>query len=171
MSLDGFRCHHCGKWHEGLPMSWNFEAPLYWNPLDASIKTGDSELTSDLCVINREHFFIKGNLEMRVTDRDSVFSFSIWTSLSAANFERVDELWRDPVRVNEPPYFGWLSNNIPGYPETLNLKTHVHSRSVGIRPFVELEPTDHPLAVEQKSGITLARVAELAAFFIHASAK
>ena len=58
----------------------------------------------------------------------------------------------------EEPYFGWLSTSIPGYPDTLNLKTHVHTRAIGIRPFIELEPTNHPLAIEQREGITLQRV-------------
>jgi hypothetical protein len=49
----------------------------------------------------------------------------------------------------------------------LNLKTHVHARPVGQRPFIELEPTDHPLAVEQRSGITMARVREIAAAMLH----
>jgi hypothetical protein len=43
----------------------------------------------------------------------------------------------------------------------LNLKTRVHTRPVGLRPFIELEPTEHPLAVEQQNGITLARVKEI----------
>jgi hypothetical protein len=29
-------------------------------------------------------------------------------------------------------------------------------------PYVELEPTDHPLAIEQREGVTLARVVEIA---------
>jgi hypothetical protein len=33
---------------------------------------------------------------------------------------------------------------------------------VGTRPHIELEPTDHPLAVEQRRGITVARVIEIA---------
>ncbi len=52
---------------------------------------------------------------------------------------------------------------------TLNLKTHVHSRPVGERPYVELEPTDHPLAVEQRTGITVDRVREIAAAVLHSS--
>jgi hypothetical protein len=47
-------------------------------------------------------------------------------------------------------------------PSTLNLKTNVHTQPVGLRPLVELEPTDHPLAVEQRDGITVARVQEFA---------
>lgn len=45
--------------------------------------------------------------------------------------------------------------------DTLHLKTMVHLRDHGIRPVIELESTDHPLAVEQRCGITLDRVTEI----------
>ena len=35
------------------------------------------------------------------------------------------------------------------------------------RPYIELEPTDHPLAVEQRKGITADRVAEFYAHYEH----
>lgn len=38
----------------------------------------------------------------------------------------------------------------------------LYPRSNGIRPFVELEPTDHPLAVEFRDGVTIERVQEIA---------
>ncbi|MEU3843637.1 DUF2199 domain-containing protein [Streptomyces sp. NPDC028635] len=50
---------------------------------------------------------------------------------------------------------------------TLNLKTHVHTRPIGERPFVGLEPTDRPLAVEQRKGIILDRVRETAEAVLH----
>ena len=37
----------------------------------------------------------------------------------------------------------------------------VHLRDDGIRPFVELEDTDHPMAREQREGITLDHVMEI----------
>jgi hypothetical protein len=36
-----------------------------------------------------------------------------------------------------------------------------------LRPFVELEPTDHPLALEQRHGISVDRVAEIYAIMAH----
>ena len=51
--------------------------------------------------------------------------------------------------------------------ETLNLKTEVHTEPVGTRPHVVLEPTDHPLSVEQRSGITVRRVPEIAELLLH----
>jgi hypothetical protein len=89
--------------------------------------------------------------------------------LSKENFKRTVELWGTDGRESEPPYFGWLSTRLPLYPETLSLKTNVRTRPVGQRPFIELEPTDHPLAVEQRNGITMARVREIAAALLHRS--
>ncbi|MGW5778962.1 DUF2199 domain-containing protein [Streptomyces sp. NPDC003863] len=41
-------------------------------------------------------------------------------------------------------------------------EANVHTRPIGERPLVELEPTDHVLAVEQRAGITMDRVREIA---------
>ena len=65
------------------------------------------------------------------------------------------------------PWFGWFSNRLKGYPETLNLKCQVRPRSGRQRPLIELEPTDHPLAVEQRDGITLDRIFEIFALNGH----
>jgi hypothetical protein len=77
---------------------------------------------------------------------------------------------RNRGREAEPPMFGWLMAALPTYePSTLSLKTMVHTRPLGLRPLVELEPTDHPLAVEQREGITLARVQQIAEQLLHAA--
>jgi len=70
-------------------------------------------------------------------------------------------------RVHQEPDFGWLSSVLSGHPSTLNLETNVHWCEPGVRAFVELEPNDHPLAVEQREGITVERVMELAADIAH----
>jgi hypothetical protein len=44
----------------------------------------------------------------------------------------------------------------------MNLAVNVHTREPGVVPLIELDLTsDHPLAREQREGITLHRVAEL----------
>jgi hypothetical protein len=93
--------------------------------------------------------------------------WTVWTSLSRQNFRRLLDHWDDSEREKEPPYFGWLCTLLPTYPDTLNLKTHVHTRTIGLRPFVELEPTDHPLAIEQSKGISTERVAAIAEAVLH----
>ncbi|MFG3345831.1 DUF2199 domain-containing protein [Streptomyces sp. NPDC048018] len=162
----GFTCTCCGNHHPELPMNYTAEAPAVWDPAFAG--ADDCVLSSDQCVVGGQHYFVKGLIEIPVVDSDEVFSWGVWVSLSRENFSRAAELWDRPGREAEEPYFGWLTTDLPVYsPTTLNLKTYVHTRPVGERPFVELEPTAHPLAVEQRTGITLDRVREIAAAVLH----
>lgn len=161
----GFVCSCCGEKHDELPTHYGSEAPAYWS--DAIVEHPDSELTSDQCVINGEHLFVKGLIEIPIIGGD-IFSWAVWVSLSPQNFVRMSDLWETPGREDEPPYFGWLATELFLYDQpTLNLKTQVHTRPVGERPYVELEPTDHPLAVEQRSGITTDRVQWFAEQLMH----
>jgi hypothetical protein len=166
MSLDQtFTCHSCDQPHAGPPMSYFLPAPDQWSPeLAANPK---NVLEQELCIIEGQGYFVRGLIEIPVPARDDVFSWDVWVSLSRDNFMRTVDLWDEPGRENQPPSFGWLCNAISGYPSTLNLKTNVHARPVGQRPSIELEPTDHPLAVEQRTGITPARVREIAELALH----
>jgi hypothetical protein len=57
--------------------------------------------------------------------------------------------------------FSWLSNNIPEYPDTLNLKMYAYIQEPSDRPIFELEPTEHPLSQEYHHGISPERVKEI----------
>jgi hypothetical protein len=162
-----YKCGKCDAWHEGPPLHYGVEAPLAYYGVPEAEREERCLLNSDMCAIDGEHFFIVGNLEIPVLDHDEAFSWDVWVSLSKASFKRAYKLWTTPGRELEPPYFGWLSTRLPGYPDTIHLKTHVHTREVGRRPLVELEPTDHPLAVEQRTGITWDRVREIAELVMH----
>jgi hypothetical protein len=148
-------------------MHYGAEAPIQWFSLPAAERDRRCLLSSDQCIIDDQHFFIVGNLEIPVSGLKERFSWDVWVSLSAKSFARACELWEQRGRESEPPYFGWLSTVLPGYHDTVNLKTLVHTREVGRRPFIELEPTDHPLAVEQREGITQERVQEIAELVLH----
>jgi hypothetical protein len=139
--------------------------------LPASDRARRGTLSSDQCLIDDDYFFIRGLVEIPVVDGNGPFAWGVWVSLSKDNFERAGTLWHAPQRIEEPAYFGWLCNSLPGYPDTLKLKTLVHSRAVAERPYVELEPTAHPLAVEQRHGITMARVKEIAESVHHSNSK
>ena len=163
----GFTCGACGQFHTELPMDFGAAAPVaYYSILQTERKTR-CQLTSDVCVIDGNEFFVRGCLEIPVVDGPRPFVWGVWISLSEANFNRMCELWQTPGREKEPPYFGWLCTSLSLYPETVLLKTHVHTRPPGQRPLVELEPTEHPLAVEQRNGITMERVRKIAEALLH----
>jgi hypothetical protein len=127
------------------------------------------ELSTDQCIIDHEHFFVRGCLEIPLIEkRGDVFVWGVWVSLSQSNFDRVHTLWHTAGREREHPYFGWLCTALPCYSDTMYLKTDVQTRPVGERPLVKLQPCDHALYAEQRDGITMDRVQEFAEQILHA---
>jgi hypothetical protein len=167
MDINGYTCRTCGQYHEGIPLSYGAEAPELWYSIPEKERLTRVERSSDLCVIDGKHFFILGNIEIPILKTKDLFVWSAWVSLSESNFKRSLELWETANRETEPPYFGWLQTILPGYTNTLGLKTHVHTRPVGQRPFIQLEATDHLLAVDQREGIPWQRVQEIAEIVLH----
>ena len=161
-----FKCSRCNEWHEGMP-SFGADAPLYYYDIPEAERAERCELTSDTCIVDGEHFFVRGCIEIPVHGENEPFVWGVWVSLSENNFEEFTSLFGVPVRDDHGPYFGWLSAYLKTYPDTENLKTHVHLRNDGVRPSIELEPTDHPLAVEQREGISVERVAEVYSAYMH----
>jgi hypothetical protein len=161
-----FRCRSCSQVHEGIP-SFGWDYPVQYVAVPEDQRARRCVLTSDMCVIDDETFFVRGCLEVPIKGHEQPLSWGVWTSLSEKNFRHFEELYGESKRSHHGPFFGWLCSHIWLFPDTLNLKTMVHLRDDGIRPFVELEPTDHPLAVEQRTGITLERVAEIYEKMIH----
>jgi hypothetical protein len=160
-------CSRCGAEHEGLPLDWAFPAPAYW---EGGRSAGDW-LTDDLCRWSDDSgaptYFIRGVLPIAVEGSTDVLAYGVWSSLSERSFERVTELWDDEALVDEPPYFGWLSNRLPGYPDTLRLQVAVVMRAVERRPALVLLPHDHPLVDEQLHGVSRERALEIAELNIH----
>jgi hypothetical protein len=125
------------------------------------------ELSSDACVIDEKWFFVRGCLEIPVHEHEESFSWGVWCSVSQESFLRHGELFDQVDREPGESFFGWLCSALPGYPDTQQLKTMVRVRPWPTRPFVELERTDHPLAVEQRGGITAAQAREIAERIMH----
>ena len=125
------------------------------------------ELTVDDCVIDRREFYLKGLLELPVHGAPQPFTWGVWLSVSEDSYDRFVELFPNPARPAGEEFFGWLCNSIPGYPETQLLKTMLHVREYPMRPWVELEPTEHPLALDQRAGISVERAITITEHLLH----
>jgi hypothetical protein len=153
-----FKCHTCDQTHEGLPhIGTDFPDPYYNVPEEERERR--VFVTSDLCAIDNEEFFIKGVIEIHVHHQDEPFGFGVWVSQKKENYQTyVDNFESDEIG----PFFGWLSTSLSCYEEdTFCLKTMAHFRGDKIRPYIELEPTDHQLSIDQRDGISLERAWEL----------
>ena len=161
-----FQCSCCGQQHTGMP-TFNFSFPIHYMDVPEADREERVFLTSDTCVIDDKLFFVRGCLEIPVLGSEEPFVWGVWVSLSEENFFLFQDLLGVAQRSQHGPFSGWLCSPPRPYPDSLNLKTRVHLRDNGIRPYIELEPTGHPLAVEQRDGITAERVAQIYELMIH----
>jgi hypothetical protein len=167
-----WKCVACGAQHDDLPLSYRTGPPVIWATLVPAARER-SVLDDEICVVRQlageDAYFIRGNVEIPVLDGTApIFIWTVWCSLSQDNFKATLAVWDKPGRESTSPMFGWFSSElVPPYPSTLNLPTNVRTRPVGQRPTVELAPSEHPLAVEQRKGITMRRVEEIASAVLH----
>jgi hypothetical protein len=79
-----FQCVTCGKTHEGMP-SFGASAPLSYYEVPVEEREARCDLGSDDCVIDGEHFFVRGCIEIPVQGETEPFSWGVWVSLSQAS--------------------------------------------------------------------------------------
>lgn len=160
-------CKSCEEVHLGVfdlgcakPDAW--QDPEVQLP-NAAVMTSAHCLTEDFCILDGEHYFIRCVLELPLIGAPpgEHFAFGVWSSLSKQNFDLYVHDFDGEGPGNLGPWFGWFSNRIKGYPDTLNLKCHVHPQQRRRRPRIELEPTEHPLAHESRTGISFERLVEI----------
>ncbi len=162
-----FVCATCGQRHEGPP-GLSFDSPLHYKQMTPEEQAATAILTEDLCAIADRDFFVRVCLEVGIRDRAQPFVWGVWVSLSRTNFEHYAQTLGRPEETSGP-YFGWLCNRLPGYPDTLHLRTHVTFRTGNLRPLAELEPTEHPLAIDQRSGMSEETLQRIVQAHVHLS--
>ena len=167
-----WKCGTCEEWHYGPCLDFSFRAPVVWTAENeaanqASVPDSDLQefpknlLNDDICVIDGEHYFIRGIIHLPIIGTKETFRWGVWGSLSRENFEKFLITIDDSKRAELPPMFSWLCNSMDEYPDTEQIKMYAHIQDPPDRPVFELEPTDHPLSQEYHHGITPERVKEI----------
>jgi len=170
-SIFAFTCKRCGEIHEGSP-SIAFESPLHYHSLPADQKKSMGALDPNFCTIRHDEVvdrFIRGVLEVPIVGVAEPFIWGVWVSLSAQSFAKYQDTHAAPVLGDG--FFGTLCNRLPGYPDTVALPADVHVQLNGLRPLIVLhrvgDSQDHPLAIDQRDGISAERAQELAECTTH----
>ena len=167
-----WKCDSCEEWHYGPCLDFGFIQPVFWTKENEAANEAaqfDSHaeklpanlLTEDVCIINGEHYFVRGTIHLPIIGTEETFRWGVWGSLSRENFEKLLAMFDSPARAEMPPMFSWLSSAIQEYEDTVNLKMYAHIQVPPERPIFELEPTDHPLSQEYHHGVTPERVKEI----------
>lgn len=149
-----YACPTCGLVHDDLP-AVAFDAPAPYEWASSRLRAEEWRLDADLCVHNGVDHYVRGVLSIPIIGSDKRLDFGVWSTLSETNFHSYADGLGDPTKSLKGEMFGWFSNQVPGYPETMGLKCLVTPQDSGRRPTIELEPTDHPLARHQVQGISM----------------
>ncbi|MDP6706340.1 MAG: DUF2199 domain-containing protein [Alphaproteobacteria bacterium] len=171
MHEDTWTCPGCGEAHRGL-FDLACDRPDHWPggakpAANAALDKSGDFLSEDFCVLDGTHYFVRCVLMLPVQGADGSFGYGVWSTLSEANFDAYVESFDGGEQGRLGPWFGWFSNALKGYPDTLNLKCRIHPHDGSRRPSIELEPTEHPLAVAQRDGISFDKILDLYALNGH----
>jgi hypothetical protein len=148
-----FTCSCCGKIYEEIPLCFGNDYPDHYFTIPTDEIKDRVELTESLCIID-DDFFHRGRITIAIVDYHEDLIFNVWTSISKENFELRNQLWNDPNRIEQGPYFGWLNTIVPTYSNTLNIKTLAHEVGPGLIPNIEIIEENHSLMIDQQEGIT-----------------
>jgi hypothetical protein len=165
-------CSICQTTHQGL-VDLACSKPDLWPGVEdkapnSALDLNGNFLSEDFCVLEGQHFFVRAVLQLPILGGGGQqFGFGVWSTLSRDNFMRYVATFDNGEQDGLGPWFGWFSNRLRGYPDTQNLKCQLYPMSGRQRPRVLLEPTAHPLAVEQQHGITFDRLLDLLAIHGH----
>lgn len=164
LTIKSLKCTCCGREMMGTPNSFSMSAPWpKWSAApDDPISDRDFKrrvkLTADTCIVDEQLFWVRGVIELPIIGAEEPFMWGVWASIHPDAFADMQRRLDTPGRENDPPTFGWLLSEIPGYDLTTELlKVMVHTRPVGLRPWFEVEPGSHLLATEQTEGISIER--------------
>jgi hypothetical protein len=167
-SIESYRCATCSESHSGLPMSFAANFPDMYANMKEDERDAHTTIGFDQCIIDQKWFFIRGCLEIPIVGHNEPFLWGVWASVRQEVFDEISDCWEQQGRESlHGPFKGRLDNSLKVYPETLNLKVNILLQSVGTRPLFIVEEAEHPLAIEQKFGITLEAAMELASLLLH----
>lgn len=161
-----YKCTCCGKVYEQLPLCFGAEVPDLYDIIPEAERASRIEMNKSLCIVDKKYFLHRGRLTIPIINNDDRLIFDIWTTISEADFAKRMNLWEDAKRVDEPPYAGWLNSYIPTYGNTINIRTIAVEQVVGCIPDVLVMEEGHPLAADQRNGITLDKALEIVSYIL-----
>lgn len=163
--MAAFRCGICGSEHDHLLLDLAFRRPAHFLAIPPEERERRTRCSDDLCVVDGEHFLIRGVLELPITGTTKRFGWGVWALVAREDFYRYVDAWRMDIEAEVPPFPGRLSGGMSAYPDSDGLEIMVQLRSGGSRPSFTVRSETHPLGVDQCQGITMAKVHSFVAPF------
>jgi hypothetical protein len=155
-------CAHCGKPASSHELEWGFGMPDAIFTLSKESRTERAVIDSDLCMLDRSRFFVRGVLYLPIHDAQRAFGIGFWSETDKKTFDWYLTHYEADL-FNEPPGSGYLANAFErkGYSKTLGVPVLINWGRERVRPTFKVVAPEHELYAEQTRGITLERAHEL----------
>jgi hypothetical protein len=156
-----YRCPDCREIHDGLP-DLCFALPDAVFELDAAARDDRALVSSDLCVLDDQRFFIRCVLEVALADHTDVFAYGLWAEVAARDFNRYAVYYNTDAPSAVSTFPGRIANRLPLTAETQGLECSITlSNEEGMRPAITVADGTHALHGEQQNGVALNRALAL----------
>lgn len=185
---DGWKCKVCKAVHQDVPLVFFCGNPHDYEDLDDEAKKSRAKVSSDLCSIDNQRFYVRGLVEVPVLEpeldkgptaaaakanapkkfSDIKLVWGVWVQVDAQEFFKIMEKWSDDAELVVP---GMLGNIMQPYPDTLHQPVTMRTRPGGLRPIVTLDSADNSLATEVNNGISFKRLETLIESVLHSPTK
>lgn len=157
-----YRCPSCTEIHHGFPaLAYSLPEAIF--QLSAEEKVGRAVVSSDLCILDDEHYFIRCVLPVSVNGYEEEFEYGPWVEVNAEDFSRYSVWFNLGVSPGWRSIEGRLANALPASTtSTLGIRCKVVlPDDEDNRPFVQISETAHPLYDEQAHGMPITRATQL----------
>ncbi len=167
------RCSRCGKEHDIFEIEPRFARPDAYLAVPSDERAARTRCGDDWCRIQGadgegDRFFLRVVMPFEVRGESRHVSWGIWVEVSEAVYRRVQDLWDDPHQASEPLLPGSVANQLESYPPTLGLSGGIQLVGPARAPRFVLAPEqEHPLVVEQRTGVYPERALEWVSRFLH----
>lgn len=153
-------CPKCGEKHGEWP-SLEFQSPFYYHQLSEANKERCVNMELDFCIIRQEEQFdhyIRAIITQKVNDHCDDIDYGVWVLLNEDSFHDYSSHFNQ--EEHEAIYFGLLSNQIPGYGNTLSINVTIQVSRGAYRPQAvpHINQLENPFVHDYYQGIRTADV-------------
>jgi hypothetical protein len=149
----GYRCTHCGDWHDELLTDIGCGLPDVVFELGYLERYRRVRHNQDFCTLDDTRHFIRCVLPVPFAYRDDFFGWGVWVEVDGATHDLCLHCFDTEGAASVPHQHGVLANELKAYRKTTGLPVRFEL-SDEHRPLVYLLPASrHALALEQRRGI------------------
>ncbi len=156
------QCSRCSQEHDLEHMDPSFALPDVVFALSPAERKKSARIRKDMCALpDKDLYFMRVLLRFHVANRLRPCNWGVWVQVEYKVIQQMVELWDDDARLDMLPATGALANELTGYPGSLGLQGELRFANLTDIPYFTLGlDSDHPLAQDQRTGVSAERAVD-----------